>query len=138
MKITIKFLAVAMVAVMLCLALASCGGPNADPDKALEALQENGVSWAAKDENIAPGLMRLAGIEGVECVVSGSGKINDEYAHITIIYFEKAENAKEEWEDVQQFSDDEKNDETADSEWVFKRSGKMIYYGTRNAVEAAK
>lgn len=138
MKKTIKILAVAMVAIMLCLTLASCGAPNADPDKALESLKENGVNWAGKDDKIAPGLMKMAGIDGVDCVVSGTGKIEDEYAHITIIYFEEAEDANEEWEDVQKYADDEKDDEAKDSEWVFKKSGKMIYYGTKNAVAAAK
>ena len=138
MKMTIKILAVAMVAIMLCLTLASCGAPNSDPDKALEALKENGVTWAGKDDKVAPGLMKIAGIDGVDCVVSGTGKIDDEYAHITIIYFEEAEDAKEEWEDVQKYADDEKDEDAKDSKWVCKKSGKMIYYGTKNAVAAAK
>jgi len=138
MKKTLRIVAIAMVAVMLCLSLASCGGPNADPDKALEALEDNGVKWAAKDDTILPGILALGGIEGVDCVVSGTGKIDDEYAHITIIYFEEAEDAKNEWEDVQEYAEEEKDDDAKDSEWVCKKSGKMIYFGTKNAVAAAK
>ena len=41
MKNILKVAAIAMVTVMLCLTLASCGGPNADPDDALAALKEN-------------------------------------------------------------------------------------------------
>jgi len=138
MKKTLRIVAIAMVAVMLCLSLASCGGPNADPDKALDALKDNGVDWAIKDDTLTPGLLALAGIEGVDCVVSGTGEIDDEYAHITIIYFEEAEDAKNEWEDVQEYAEEEKDDDAKDSEWVCKKSGKMIYFGTKNAVAAAK
>ena len=138
MKKTVRFVALAMVALMLCLALASCGGPNADPDKALASLKENGVNWAAKDDTILPITLKAIGIDGVDCVVSGTGKIEDEYAHITIIYFDETEDANEEWEDVQKYADKEKDDEAEDSNWVCKKSGKMIYFGTKNAVAAAK
>ena len=59
MKNILRFAAVAMVAIMLCLTLASCGGPNADPDDALAALKENGVTWAAKDNTVLPGVYKL-------------------------------------------------------------------------------
>lgn len=138
MKKTIKILAVAIVTVLLCLTFVSCGAPNADPDKALEALKENGINWATKDDVATPLVLRGLGVDDVDCVVSGTGKIDGEYAHITIIYFEEAEDAKEEWEDVLKYADDEKDDEAKDSEWVCKKSGKMIYFGTKNAVAAAK
>ena len=137
MKKTIRLIAVAMVAVMLCLSLASCGGPNADPDKALEALKDNGVNWAVKDDTVTPGLLSLAGIKDVDCVVSGTGEIEDEGAHITILYFEDKEAADNAWDKVQEKAEDEKKD-NEDSEWVCKKSGKMIYYGTKNAVKAAR
>ncbi len=138
MKKSVRILALALVAVMLCLTLTSCGGPNADPDKALEGLKEGGIKIAAKDTTIIPAALKLAGIDGVDCVVSGTGKIDDEYAHLTIIYFEEAKDAKESWEKAQEYADKEKDDEAKDSEWVVKKSGKMIYYGTKNAVSAAK
>ena len=132
MKKSIRLLALAMLTVMLCLTLASCGGPNADPDKALENLKENGLPLSVKVPNIVSGL----GVDGVDCVVTGTGKIDDEYAHITIIYFEDSASAKDAWEDVQKFADDEKGNDAKD--WVCKKSGKMIYFGTKAAVKAAK
>ncbi len=138
MKKSVKILALALVAIMLCLSLTACGAPNADPDKALESLKDNGVTWAAKDKTVIPGLMKIAGIDGVDCVVSGTGKIDDEFAHITIIYFEEAEDAKDEWEDVKEYAEKDKDDDAKDSEWVIDKSGKMIYYGTKNAIKAAK
>ena len=137
MKKAIRILALTLVTVMLCLTLASCGGPNADPDKALEALKDNGISWAAKDNIIVPAALKLAGVDGVDCVVSGTGKIDDKFAHITVIYFDEAADATEAMDAVEEYaSGDKKNAE--ESDWVFKKSGKMIYYGTKDAVKAAK
>ena len=138
MKNILRFAAVAMVAIMLCLTLASCGGPNADPDDALAALKENGVTWAAKDNTVLPGVYKLLGVDNVECVVSGTGKIDGEYAHVTIIYFEEKDDANDAWEKIQKESEDDKKEADEDSEWVCKKSGKMIYYGTKEAIKAAK
>lgn len=138
MKNILKVAAIAMVTVMLCLTLASCGGPNADPDDALAALKENGISWAAKDNTVLPGVYKLLGVDNVECVVSGTGKIEGEYAHVTIIYFEEKDDANDAWEKIQKESEDDKKEADEDSEWVCKKSGKMIYYGTKDAINAAK
>ena len=67
---------------------------------------------------------------------TGTGKIDDKFAHITIIYFDSAENATASFEAVEKYSADDKDD--AKDNWVFKKSGKMIYYGTTEAVKAAK
>ena len=137
MKKTIRLIAVAMVAVMLCLSLASCGAPNADPDDALAALKDNGISWAGKDTLLIPLALKALGVDGIDCVVSGTGKIDEEYAHVTIIYFDEKDDANDAWEKVQEYADKQKDDEAGDN-WVCKKSGKMIYYGTKNAVKAAK
>ena len=137
MKKTVRLLALALVTVMVCLTLASCGGPNPDPDKALESLKDNGVTFAGKDTLIVPAALKLAGVDGIDCVVSGTGKIDDKYAHITIIYFDEAADATDAFEKVEDYADKNKGD-AEDSDWVFKKSGKMIYYGTKDAVKAAK
>ena len=138
MKKTIKILAATMIIVVFSMTLVSCGGPNTDPDKALEALKENGINLATKDDKAMPLVLKGLGIDDVECVVSGTGKIDDEYAHITIIYFEEAEDAKDEWEAVKKYAVEDKEEEVKDSEWVCKKSGNMIYFGTKNAIAAAK
>ena len=138
MKKSVRIFAFAMVAIMLCLAFASCGGPNADPEKALDALKKNGVEWAVKDDTVQPAIYRAAGINGVKTVVSGTGEIDGNLAHITILYFENSNYANEEWENIQKYADEKKKDGVEDSEWVCKKSGKMIYFGTKNAIEAAK
>ena len=138
MKKIISIVCLIALTVSCLLAFTSCGAPNSDPAKALETLKENGITWAAKDDVVIPGLLKIAGVDNIDCVVSGTGKIDDEYAHITIIYFDSAEDAKAEWEDVQDYAENKKDDDAKDSEWVCKRSGKMIYYGTKNAIAAAK
>lgn len=137
MKKTLRFLALAMISVIVCLTLASCGGPNADPDDALAALKENGITWAAKDKYAVPTALKLLGVDGIDCVVSGTGKIDEKYAHVTIIYFEEADDANDAWEKVEDYANDKKGD-AEDSDWVCKKSGKMIYYGTKDAINAAK
>ena len=135
-KNIIRILAIFLVCVTSCVMLASCQAPNQDPDKALEALKSNGVTFAGKDDTYLPGILTLAGVKGVDCVVSGTGKIDGEYAHITIIYFDEASDANDAWEEIQDRADEEKKD-AEDSQWVCKKSGKMIYYGTKNAIKAA-
>ena len=39
-KSIIKVLSLTLIAVMMCAVLVSCGGPNADPDKAEKALED--------------------------------------------------------------------------------------------------
>ena len=137
MKKIIRLLALALVTVMLCLSLASCGGPNSDPDKALEALKSNGIEWAAKDDTVTPALLKAFNVDGVECVVSGTGKIDDEFALITIIYFESAEAASESMKGAEDYADERKS-RVDESKWVFEQSGKMIYFGHKDAIKAAQ
>lgn len=131
MKKTIRLFAIAMVAVMLCLSLASCGGPNANPDKAIEGLKDEDV-LARKLSSSEFGI----DVPGVDCVVTGAGMIDGEVAFISIIYFEKSSDANDAWDEVKEMFENDEKDE--DAKIVIKKSGKMIYCGTKNAIKAAK
>ena len=135
MKKFVKVLALTLVLVMSVAMLASCGAPNKDPEKALEALKENEYT-AAKDSTIIPVALALVGVKDIDCVVSGTAKIDDKLEHVTIIYFEDKDAAEAAWEKVQEYAEDKKSDE--DTDWVIKKSGAMIYFGTKDAVKAAK
>ncbi len=135
-KTIIKVLALALVAVMMCAALVSCGGPNADPDKARTALKDNGYAAEKLDSDASLYLFKIAGIDDLSCVVTGTAKKDDKVEHITIFYFEDTEAANEQWEDVQKYSD--KSEDKEESDWVVEKSGKMIYYGTKQAVKDAQ
>ena len=136
MKKTLRLLAFALLTAMLCITLASCSAPNSDPDDALAALKDNGITWAGKDAVAIPLALKVLGVDGIDTVVTGTGEIDEEFAHVTIIYFEEKDDANDAWEKVQEYADDERDDEASD--WVCKKSGKMIYYGTKAAIKAAK
>lgn len=135
-KSIIKVLALSLVAVMMCLALVSCGAPNSDPEKAAKALKDNDYTVTTVENSglgaIAMAVFTAAGIEDLECVVSGT---NADGEHVTIFYFEDSKAANEEWEDVKAYFEDEEDD---DSDWTIKKSGAMIYYGTSAGIKAAK
>ncbi|MBQ9132737.1 MAG: hypothetical protein IJX62_09775 [Clostridia bacterium] len=135
MKKFIRMIALSLVLVMSVVMLASCGAPNSDPDKALEALKENEYV-AVKSEALAVAGLALAGIKNVDCVVSGSATIDDKFETVTILYFTSKDAANDAWEKAQKYADDEKDSKAED--WVCKKSGAMIYFGTPNGVKAAK
>lgn len=137
MKNFVRILSFALVAVMLCATLASCGGPAKDPADAVAALKENNYV-AVEDKTITPGLLKIAGIDGVESVVSGSATIEDKFETVTILYFKDKDAAKAAWEKAEKYAAEDKDEKAEESDWVVKQSGAMIYYGTKNAIKAAK
>lgn len=135
MKKTLRLVAFALVLVTLVAAFASCGGPAKDPDDALAALKENNYA-AVKSDTLVTAALTLAGVKNVDSVVSGSATIDDKFETVTILYFADKDAANEAWEDAQKYASDKKDDKAED--WVCKKSGAMIYFGTPNAVKAAK
>ena len=130
-KSIVRILALSLVAVMMCVVLVSCGGPNADPDKALASLKDNEYS-AAEDKLLIPTALRLLGVDDIDTVITGTNKDGE---HVTVIYFEDKDAANDAWEDVQEYFE-ETSDE--DSNWTIKKSGAMIYWGTSAGIKAAK
>ncbi len=138
MKKTTKVLAVVLVCMMAVAVLVACA-PNSDPDKAKAALENNGYT-AAKDEKLAPVAFALLGIDGVECVVSGSKTVGEgdsqKVETVTIIYFSSADNVNAAWDKIQEYANDE--NENNESDWTVNKSGKMVYFGTSAAIKAAR
>jgi hypothetical protein len=134
MKKSIRIIALALVAVMMCVTLVACA-PAKDPADAKAALEDAGYVVTKLDNEglgkLAFAAFELAGIEGAKNVVSAT----KDGEHITIFYFEDNAAANAEWEDVQEYATGEKDEE---SDWVCKKSGNMIYFGTSAAVKAAK
>ena len=134
MKKAIKLLALSLVLIMSVMLLASCGAPNSDPEKAIASLKDNGYS-AAKDDTWIPAALKILGADA-ETVVTGTAKIDGKTEHVTIVYFDDAEDAKEAWEEVKKYAEDKKDDD--DSDWTVAQSGAMIYWGTSAGIKAAK
>lgn len=133
MKKAIRILALSIVLVTLVAAFASCGGPAKDPADALAALQKNEYV-AAEDKFIIPGALKILGADA-KTVVSGTKITKESTEHITIVYFEDKDAANDAWETVEKYAEQNKKN---DSDWVVKKSGAMIYFGTAAGVKAAK
>ena len=131
MKKFAKVMAVMMVAVIALALLVSCG-PNSNPDKAEAALKKNGYT-AGKAVAVLTSLAVL-NVKGVETAISGTKLENGKMERVTIIYFDNSSSANDAWDSVKQYADDNKDE----NNWVFAKSGAMIYYGTSAAIKAAK
>ena len=137
MKKFTKVLAVMLVCVFALFAFAACA-PNNDPDKALASLKEAGYT-AAKDTQVVPGILAIAGVKGIDVVISGTKveKLEDgssKTQHVTVIYFLSADAANTAWDDVKEYAEDKKEDE---SDFTVAKFGKMIYFGTSAGIKAA-
>ena len=139
-KSIVRIIAFSLVAIMMCVALVSCGGPNADPDKAIAALEKNGYA-AEKIDGF--GLVAFAWAGGdVEAVVTAVDK-NDLFDFVTIIYYEDEAAANEAWENVEKYYGEylenlQKTNEEQEGAWKIDQSKNMIYYGSVDAIKAAK
>ncbi len=138
MKKFAKIAALALVVVMSLAMLVACA-PNSNPDKAIEALKKNGYT-AAKDENVVPAALTLVGVKGVDTVISGTKSTGEgdkaKVDHVTVIYFASADQAKTAWDKVKSYA--EKDKDSKESDWTITQSGKMIYYGTKAGIAAAR
>ncbi len=135
MKKSFRIVALALVLVAMVACLASCGGPAKDPDDAVAALKDADYV-AAQDTMVIPTALKILGVKGVDSVVTGTKVEDDKTNHVTVVYFEDKDAANDAWEKVQEYAEDEKDED--DSDWSIKKSGAMIWWGTSDAVKAAK
>lgn len=104
---------------------ASCAKPNSDPDKAKEALEEAGYEVMLNDSAL--------NAKDVEATLIAMTKDGENY--LVVVYYEDKDAANEAWEDAQE---DAKELEEEYEDVICKKSGKMIYYGTKEAAKAAR
>lgn len=134
MKKYAQLISLALVAVMCVALLASCA-PASDPDKAVAALKDAGYT-AVKDTNLTPAAYKVLTGTNISAVVTATKTDDDKNVQsVTIVYFENAKDAKTAYEKLEDKSNEEKKDE---SDWVFAKSGKMVYWGTKTAVKEAR
>lgn len=132
-----KVLALSLVMIMMLGLLVSCaGGPNSDPKKAKEALED--ADYEVVHANNAAEAFFLGGwYDGCEDVILAINEEEEELIYIW--YFEEKDDAEDAWEDIEEFAEELKEEaEEEDIDLVVKKSGKMIYVGTKKAVKAAK
>ena len=134
MKRILKISALTLAMLMMTLALVSCFGPAADPAKAEAALKENGYAVTMKDGKLVEAVAMLLGIDDLDAQITAISK-EDMDDFITIYYFETTEAADNAWNKIKEEAEEKNNEDT---EVVIKKSGKVIYFGTQNAVKAAR
>ncbi len=125
----LKITALALLTVMICTMLVACGGPNKDPEKAKEALEDADYTVIFNDGGFIGDHLLPDGAEATIIATKG----DDEY--ISIVYYEDAEAANEAWEDAKE---EAKELEEKYEDIVYKKSGKVIYIGTKQAVKDAQ
>ncbi|MBE6589418.1 MAG: hypothetical protein E7643_04495 [Ruminococcaceae bacterium] len=137
MKKALRLIALSMVLIVAIMALASCAKPNSDPEKAKEALEDAGYSVDLTNDSVK--LLAANAIYGgdVEAVVSAFKLDLEEEENneaIVIIYYEDAEAADDAFETVEKYADEEADE---DVDYEIKKSGNMIWFGTKDAVKDA-
>ena len=122
-KTVFKSLALMLVVAMVGVLVVACA-PASNPDKAKKALEDN--------DYVVVKLDNYLNLEGVDCVVTGTkGLLSGDPQSVTIVYFEDNASAKDAWDEIK-----DKAGEGEDV--VIKKSGKMIYFGTKQAIKDAK
>ena len=106
------------------LALASCAKPNSDPEKAKAALEEAGyevlLNGGAFNKKVEATLVAMT-LDGEN--------------YLVVVYYEDKDAANEAWDDARK---EAKELEEEYEDIVCRKSGKIIYYGTKDAVKAAR
>lgn len=133
MKNVLKLITLMLVLVMTLGALASCGGPNSNPEKAEEALKDNAYEVIVADSKAQ---LLVYGLDDLDCVITAWSE-EDEDEVIMIFYFENKEAASDAF-DSDIFEELVEQTDKKGDDLIVKASGKMIYIGTKNAIKAAK
>ena len=111
--------------------LASCGGPNADPEKAEAALKEEGYTVMA---------IPSFGIAGVEKSISAYKIIDEETEKaegVYIFYLSEDADADKAYEEIEKLYNEAK-EEDEDIDFKIGKADGMIWFGTAAAIKAAK
>ena len=130
MKKFTKIIALTLVLIMSLAILTSCAVPNKAPEKAMKALEKNGY-----DATLIDGVIAANQFKGCEYYII-AGDENDNT--LLVYYFRDKNFANEAWDSLDEDAAKAKLEVSEDIDIVMKKSGKMIYFGTKDAVKAAK
>ena len=131
MKRIISAVLVCILMVGCVFALASCGGPNKDPKKAAEALEDAKYMVELEDE-----FEEDSKIEAMIEAFSEDGK-----NFVSIVYYADADDAKEAYDEAKENLDDMKElykELGIEADIEIGKSGKVVWMGTKDAIKAAK
>jgi len=138
MKKQLLIIAAVVVLVMASAFILTACSPASDPADAKAALEKKGYTVVV-DGSIQPAALTLVGIKGVDKVLEASYSKDDRSEFLCVLYFTSASAANDAWDAAQKEAEDEKkSNKEEDSDWTVGKSGKLIWYGTKNAVKAAR
>lgn len=132
MKKTLRLTSLALV-LMMVLTLTSCVPGTAEKAKAKMEKKDYKVVEVSGDEvEIAMGFL---GIKGVTSYITATKTVENKDGKktietVTALYFEKVEDAKSAMKKVEETAEKEK-----DEDYSVKRSGKVVYSGTKKAMK---
>ena len=136
-----KIISLVIVCVMLLgctLVLSSCGGPNSDPAAAKAALDEAGYAADITDDPIS---LAFYGAIGIKSVVSGMKAAEDDEDKlvdaVSIFYLEDDADVDKAYETLEKYYD-KAVEQYEDLDMEIGKSGNMIWFGTKDAIKAAK
>ena len=134
MKKTLRLTSVALVLMML-LTLTSC--VPSDSSKAEEKMEKKGYKVVVVTGTAAELAGKALGVEGLSETMVATKTAKDEDGKDTIeivsaYWFEETSQAKEAFEKIEKAA---KEDSESTDNFVCKRSGKVIYAGTKQAVK---
>ena len=109
-------------------ALASCGGPNSDPEKAEAALKEEGYTVVA---------IPTFGLAGVKKAISAYKVDEENNEGVQIFYLTEDADADEAYEEIEKLYNEAK-EEDEDIDLKIGKADGMIWFGTADAIKAAK
>lgn len=147
MKKRITIITSVVALALVCALLFAACAPASDPDTAKKNLKDDGYAATVYDGDsfIIGGTLSLFGINNVDKMLVGSKYADDSFEFLTVLYFKSAKDANEAVEKAKEYAKDrEKEEEKGQKkdegsiEWTFGKSGKMIWFGTKAAVKAAR
>ncbi len=127
-KSVIKTIAFSLLVAIICAFLSACA-PAANPDRAAKALEDAGYTVLYSNEEGDIGSVALP--EGVEAYISAYNE--DDYIYIK--YYNDKQTAQENWDAVKT---EIERLQQYDEDIVYKISGRIIYYGTKQAIKDAR
>ncbi len=115
-----------VITVTLPLLLCACATPAKDPQKAIAALEKEG--YAVKEKRVS-GLLNFGeGLTAALEATSPDGNL------IYVLYYESAEAANRSWEHVRLLGESYRPNQIDERDWVVSKSGRTVFFGTKDAV----